>query len=77
MFNQPDDPGVSPDHQTERSDPMFAGKQKAWMALVMPGIVTAIFAVLDMLGIILDPTVQTGAIMVLTALGVYQTPNKV
>jgi len=56
---------------------MFAGKQKAWMALVMPGIVTAIFAVLDMLGIILDPTVQTGAIMVLTALGVYQTPNKV
>lgn len=56
---------------------MFAGKQKMWMALVMPAVVTAVFAGLDMLGIVVDPNIETGAIMILTALGVYQVPNKV
>lgn len=55
---------------------IVSGKQKAWMALVMPAVVTAVITGLDMFGVKIDPTIQTGAIMILTALGVYQVPNK-
>ena len=75
---QPDDPGpnmTNPQSQPKETT-VFKGKQKAWMALVMPAVVTAIFAGLDMLGVTVDPSLETGAVMILTALGVYQVPNK-
>lgn len=56
---------------------MWKGKQKAWVALLMPVIVTLIFGALDVgLGIKVDPAIQTALTGALTGGAVYQVANK-
>lgn len=56
---------------------MIMGYQKAWIALIMPPLVSLIIVIVEQVtGSKIDPVIQTSVISLLTALGVYQVPNK-